>query len=64
MGTIIETEQLDTALALVARCNQRLQQLGCQRIYATIKLDIRQGPSGRLQGKIESIEQKIGAVES
>jgi uncharacterized protein (TIGR00106 family) len=64
MGTIIEAEQLDTALALVARCNQLLQQRGCQRIYAAIKLDIRQGPSGRLQGKIESIERKIGAVES
>jgi uncharacterized protein (TIGR00106 family) len=64
MGTIIETEQLDTALALVDRCNQLLEQRGCQRIYATIKLDIRQGPSGRLHEKIESIERKIGAVES
>jgi uncharacterized protein (TIGR00106 family) len=64
MGTIIETDQLDTALALVARCNQRLQQLGCQRIYAAIKLDIRQGSSGRLQGKVESIERKIGTVKA
>jgi uncharacterized protein (TIGR00106 family) len=63
MGTLIETEQLDTALALVARCNERLQQQGCERIYATIKLDIRQGPSGRLQQKIQSIEQRIGSVD-
>ncbi len=63
MGTLIETEKLDTALALVARCNECLQQQGCKRIYAAIKLDIRQGPSGRLQQKIQSIEQQIGSVD-
>ncbi len=62
MGTLIETEQLDTALALVARCNQLLREGGCQRIYAAIKVDYREGPVGRLQGKIDSIEQKIGKV--
>jgi uncharacterized protein (TIGR00106 family) len=62
MGTLIESEQLDTALALVASCNQLLRERGCQRIYAAIKVDYREGPVGRLQGKIESIEQKIGGV--
>ncbi len=62
MGTLVETEQLDTALALVARCNRLLQEHGCQRIYAAIKVDYREGPVGRLQGKIESIESKIGSV--
>jgi uncharacterized protein (TIGR00106 family) len=62
MGTLIETEQLDTALALVTRCNQLLREAGCQRIYAAIKVDYREGPVGRLQGKIDSIEQKIGKV--
>ncbi|MEJ2464411.1 MAG: MTH1187 family thiamine-binding protein [Candidatus Thiodiazotropha sp.] len=64
MGTLIETEQLDTALALVARCNELLQQRGCSRIYSTIKLDIREGPMGRLQGKIQSIEGHIGSVDT
>jgi uncharacterized protein (TIGR00106 family) len=64
MGTLIEAEQLDTALALVARCNELLQQRGCSRIYSTIKLDIREGPMGRLQGKIQSIEGHIGKVDT
>ncbi len=64
MGTLIETEQLDSALALVARCNELLQQRGCSRIYSTIKLDIREGPMGRLQGKIQSIEGHIGSVDT
>lgn len=63
MGTLIETEQLDTALALVARCNELLQQQGCKRIYASIKLDIREGQGGRLQQKIRSVERRIGAVD-
>lgn len=62
MGTLIETEQLDTALALVERCNKLLQEQGCKRIYATVKLDIRSGSMGRLQGKIHAIEQQIGTV--
>jgi uncharacterized protein (TIGR00106 family) len=62
MGTIIETEKLETALALVERCNTLLQEQGCKRIYASIKLDIREGSTGRLQGKIQAVEEKIGEV--
>lgn len=63
MGTIIETDTLDAALSLVARCSDLLQQQGSQRIYSSLKLDIREGASGRLQKKIKSIEQHIGKVE-
>jgi uncharacterized protein (TIGR00106 family) len=62
MGTLLETERLDQALALVQRCSDLLQQQGCRRLYATLKLDIREGPGGRLQGKLRSIEQHIGTV--
>lgn len=62
MGTLLETERLDQALALVQRCSDLLQQQGCRRLYATLKLDIREGPSGRLQGKLRSIEKHIGTV--
>jgi uncharacterized protein (TIGR00106 family) len=64
MGTLIETDQLDTALALVARCHELLQQNGSTRIYSTIKLDYREGPMGRLQKKVESIERHIGHVKT
>lgn len=62
MGTIVETDRLDEALGLVTRCTELLQKQGSQRVYASLKLDIREGASGRLQGKIESIEQHIGKV--
>ena len=63
MGTLIETEELDGALALIARCDRLLQDRGCHRIYAAIKIDRRDGPIGRLRGKIQSIEESIGQVE-
>ena len=63
MGTIVETERLDRALALVEQCNELLQRQGCKRIFASIKLDIRNGSMGRLQGKIRAIERRIGAVK-
>jgi uncharacterized protein (TIGR00106 family) len=64
MGTIIETETLDQALALVNQSSERLQALGAKRIYSSIKLDIRHGDMGRLAGKIKSVEGKIGNVSS
>ena len=63
MGTLIETEELDIALALIARCDRLLRDQGCRRIYAAIKIDSRKGPVGRLRGKIQSIEARIGHVE-
>jgi uncharacterized protein (TIGR00106 family) len=64
MGTIIETETLDQALALVNQSSERLQALGAKRIYSSIKLDIRHGDMGRLAGKIKSVEGKIGNVST
>jgi uncharacterized protein (TIGR00106 family) len=62
MGTIVETPTLPEALDLIARAQVILDGLGCERVYATAKFDIRRGPAGRLSGKIESIRHKIGEV--
>lgn len=62
MGTIFETDDLAQALALVERCHKRLQAAGCHRVYATIKLDIRDGAADRMAGKVRSIEQRIGPL--
>ena len=64
MGTVIETEQLAEALALVEKAGEILQARDCRRIYSAIKLDIRMGKSGRMQQKIRSVENKIGDVRS
>jgi len=60
MGTVIETEVLSDALAIVERAASILQDRGCRRVYSAIKLDIRDGKSGRLEQKIRSVEEKIG----
>ncbi len=59
MGTIVETDELEQALRLVLEGYRQLEP-DCSRVIATIKLDIRKGKGKRLQGKIESIEQKLG----
>jgi uncharacterized protein (TIGR00106 family) len=62
MGTIIETDSLDQALEIVRKAYRTLET-DCNRVYSSVKLDIRKGPSGRLKEKISSIEQKIGKVK-
>ncbi|MES9904358.1 MAG: MTH1187 family thiamine-binding protein [Sedimenticola sp.] len=62
MGTLIETETLEQAMALVQQAYSQLDAAGCNRVYSSLKLDIRKGKSGRLKGKPASVEEKIGAV--
>jgi uncharacterized protein (TIGR00106 family) len=64
MGTLIETEDIEQALALVKQSNDLLQSLGCKRIYATLKLDIRDGGKGRLQDKRRAVEALIGKIST
>ena len=58
MGTLIEGE-LDEVLAVVRACHERMAQ-DCARISTAIKIDYRQGKSGRLGGKIASVERQLG----
>ncbi len=62
MATIIETQNISTALSLVEKCYLRLEELGCNRVYSTLKFDIRKGHDNRLKTKIESVEKHIGEV--
>jgi len=62
MATIIETEKLSDALEIVQKCYDILDSLDCNRVYSTLKFDIRKGHKNRLKGKVESIENKIGEV--
>jgi uncharacterized protein (TIGR00106 family) len=59
MGTIIEVENLDDALKIVKKAYKQLER-DCNRVYSTIKLDVRKGKSGRLKQKIASVEKKVG----
>jgi uncharacterized protein YqgV (UPF0045/DUF77 family) len=61
MATIVETETLAEAQQVVQNAYALLDQ-DCDRVYCTVTFDIRKGPVGRLEGKIRSIEDKIGPV--
>lgn len=57
MGTAIEGEW-DEVMALVEKCFEELKK-DSNRIYMTIKVDYRKGDSGRIDGKIRSVEEKL-----
>ncbi len=63
MGTVIETETVAEALAIVEQAAAVLDARDCRRIYSAIKLDIRSGTEARMTQKIRSVEQHIGDVE-
>lgn len=58
MGTSIEGEW-NEVMALVNQCFEELKK-DCDRIYMTIKADYRKGASGRIEGKVKSVENKLG----
>jgi len=61
MGTVIETGTMEEALEMLGKAHTLLDKES-RRIYCSAKFDIRKGGSGRLDGKIASIEGKIGKV--
>jgi uncharacterized protein (TIGR00106 family) len=62
MGTIIETDTLAEALNIVQKSNDILE-IQSNRIYSSIKLDIRKNTKNRLETKIQSIQNKIGNID-
>lgn len=63
MGTIIETDTVAEALALVEKAHATLEAEGCNRIYASMKMDVRKGGGNRLESKIDSVRSQIGDIE-
>lgn len=57
MGTVIEGEW-DEVFAVVTRCFEQMKQQ-CSRVTCTIKVDYRQGATGRLDSKVHSVQEKI-----
>ena len=58
MGTVLEGEW-DEVFAVVERCFETMSA-DCDRITCSIKLDYRKGATGRLAGKVRSVEEKVG----
>ena len=61
MGTIVETATIDEALEVVKQSFLKLEP-DCNRIYSSLKFDIRKNSENCLEHKIKSIEDKIGKV--
>lgn len=58
MGTAVEGDDWDRVMGVVQQCFESLQK-DCHRIYMTIKVDYRKGDTGRLDGKVASVEGKL-----
>ena len=59
MGTIVEGEDWDEVMEVLKRGFEELKK-ECSRISITMKIDYRQGKSGRLRSKVESVQEKLG----
>jgi uncharacterized protein (TIGR00106 family) len=58
MGTVVEGEWSDL-LSLLDRCFKSIEEIS-ERISLTVKFDYRKGRSGRIEGKVQSVEEKAG----
>jgi len=61
MGTIFEVEKIEDATNIINNAYKLLES-DCNRVYTTIKMDIRKNKSNRMKQKINSIEKKIGEI--
>lgn len=61
MGTIVETATVEQATALVNE-SYKILEPHSERVYSSLKMDIRKGKSERLAQKIKSVEEHIGTV--
>ena len=58
MGTIIECGSMKDALNVIEMAYECLSD--CERVYSSLKFDIRKDKSNRLKTKIDSVENKLG----
>ncbi len=58
MGTIIETDTMREALDIIELAYEQVSE--CDRVYSSLKFDIRKAKENRLVTKINSIEKELG----
>ena len=58
MGTIVETTTIQEALSLVEKSYELLEE-DCDRVYSTLKFDIRKNRKNALTQKVASVEAKL-----
>lgn len=58
MGTVIETSTMREALDIIEKAYEQLEY-DCNRVYSSLKFDIRKGKTERLKTKIASVEKQL-----
>ena len=58
MGTILEGEW-DEIMRLIKKCHKKISK-DSDRVLTTITIDDRKGRTGRITGKVKSVERKLG----
>lgn len=58
MGTIVEGDA-DKVFALIQKCHSNMTGQS-ERVSTYVKIDDRKGAKGRLNGKVKSVEEKLG----
>lgn len=58
MGTVLEGEWEDV-MRVVKDCFEQMSR-NCDRVTCSMKLDWRRDATGRLTGKVESVERRLG----
>jgi len=57
MGTVVETETMKEALSIIELAYEQLQD--CERVYSSLKFDIRKNTKNRIKSKIASVEKTL-----
>ncbi|WP_297432840.1 MTH1187 family thiamine-binding protein [Sulfurimonas sp.] len=57
MGTVVETNTMREALDVIELAYEQIKE--CERVYSSLKFDIRHNSEDRLKSKIKSVENKL-----
>ena len=58
MGTVVETDTMREALDIIELAYEQVSD--CERVYSSLKFDIRKKSENRLISKIKSVENNLG----
>jgi len=58
LGTLIEGPS-DKVFEVIRRCHETMTRHS-DRVLTTVKIDDRKGATGRIRGKVRSVEEKLG----
>ena len=57
MGTVIEAKSMKEALSIIELAYEQVSD--CERVYSSLKFDIRHNTENRLKTKIQSVEKVL-----